>query len=67
MTASSFASQLRPHVERLGAPACADLCGVTRQTINLWLRGQGNPNAATQAGALLLLAGQGARPRRRRK
>lgn len=51
----SFPDQLRPHVERLGATEAARLCGVARQTVNLWLRGGGNPNAATQAGALLIL------------
>lgn len=53
----TFADQLRPLVERIGGPASAGyVCGVTRQTVNLWLRGGGNPNAATQAGALLLLS-----------
>lgn len=51
----TFAEQLRPHVERLGAVRCAEICGVTRRTIDLWTRGHGNPNKATQAGALLLL------------
>ena len=52
----SFPDQLRPLVDRVGGPTpAAEICGVTRQTVNLWLRGEGNPNAATQAGALLLL------------
>jgi DNA-binding phage protein len=53
----SFADQLRPLVEKVGGstPAAA-ICGVTRQSLNGWLRGAGNPNAATQAGALLLLS-----------
>lgn len=52
----SFADQLRPLVERVGGPVpAAEICGVTERTIRLWLRSEGNPNAATQAGALLLL------------
>lgn len=52
----SFADQLRSLVDRVGGPTdAAAICGVTRQTVNLWLRAGGNPNAATQAGALLLL------------
>lgn len=51
----SFADQLRPHVERLGTAEAARLCGVTPRSLQLWMRGEGNPNAATQAGALLLL------------
>jgi len=53
----SFADRLRPLVDRVGGPTrAAEICGVTRQSVNLWLRGEGNPNAATQAGALLLLS-----------
>jgi len=52
----TFPEQLRKLVERVGGPTeAAAVCGVTRQTVNLWLRGEGNPNAATRAGALLLL------------
>lgn len=52
----TFADQLRPHVEHLGAVEAARICGVTDRTIRLWLRGEGNPNASTKAGALLLLS-----------
>lgn len=52
----TFPELLRPLVDRVGGPTeAAAICGVTRQTVNLWLRDEGNPNAATQAGALLLL------------
>jgi transcriptional regulator with XRE-family HTH domain len=51
----SFADQLRPLVERLGTAEAARICGVTPRTLQLWMRGEGNPNAATRAGALLLL------------
>lgn len=52
----SFPAKLRPLVDRVGGSTeAAAICGVTRQLVNLWLRGEGNPNAATQAGALLLL------------
>lgn len=60
----NFADQLRPLVEKVGGstPAAA-LCGVTRQTVNGWLRGE-LPNLATQAGALALLrAAKTKRPR----
>lgn len=50
-----FAEQLQPLVESNGgASAAAEICGVSRQTINLWLRGS-VPNLCTQAGALFLL------------
>jgi hypothetical protein len=51
----SFTDQLRPLVEKAGGstPAAA-ICGVTRQTVNGWLRGE-LPNLSTQAGALVLL------------
>lgn len=52
---NDFASQLRPLVDRLGTPEAARRCGVTPRTIQLWLKGEGNPNAATKAGALMLL------------
>lgn len=52
----TFPSQLRPLVDRVGgSTVAAEICGVSRQIVNLWLRGEGNPNEATQAGALLLL------------
>jgi hypothetical protein len=60
----SFADQLRPLVQKAGGstPAAA-ICGVTRQTVNGWLRGE-LPNLATQAGALVLLrAAKTKRPR----
>lgn len=52
----SFAEQLRPLIDQLGSTAAAKVCGVTDRTIRLWLQSQGNPNAATQAGAILLLS-----------
>lgn len=52
----SFAEDLRLHVERLGTAEAARLCGVTPRSLQLWMRGEGNPNAATQAGAILLLS-----------
>lgn len=52
----SFAERLRPHVERLGTAESARICGVTPRAIQLWLaKPKSPPNAATQAGALLLL------------
>jgi len=60
----SFADQLRPLVEKAGGSTpTAAICGVTRQTVNGWLRGK-LPNLATQAGALVLLrAAKTKRPR----
>lgn len=52
----TFAEQLLPHAERLGAVRVAEICRVTPRSIRLWLRGEGNPNYCTQAGALLLLS-----------
>jgi DNA-binding phage protein len=53
----SFPTKLRPLVDRVGGSTeAAAICGVTRQTVNLWLRGGGNPSTATQAGAILLLS-----------
>ncbi len=51
----SFADQLRPQVERLGTAEAARICGVTPRSLQLWMLGQGNPNAATQRGAIELL------------
>ena len=51
----TFADQLQPHVKRLGTLRAAALCGVTPRSIQLWIRGEGNPNLATQAGALAIL------------
>ena len=53
--AMTFADQLQPHVKRLGTLRAAALCGVTPRSLQLWIRGQGNPNLATQAGALAIL------------
>lgn len=51
-----FPSRLCHLVAAYGGPTkAAPLLGVTRQTINLWLRSKGNPSLATQAGALHLL------------
>ena len=35
----SFATDLRPHVERLGTAEAARLCGVTSRSLQLWMRG----------------------------
>ena len=51
----TFADQLQPHVKRLGTLRAAALCGVTPRSLQLWIRGEGNPNLATQAGALAIL------------
>lgn len=51
----SFADHLKPLVKRLGTNEAARLCGVTPRSLQLWMRGEGNPNTATQAGAILLL------------
>ena len=53
--AMTFADQLQPHVKRLGTLRAAALCGVTPRSLQLWIRGEGNPNLATQAGALAIL------------
>lgn len=60
----SFSDDLRPHVERLGTAEAARVCGVTPRAVQMWMRGEGNPNAATQAGAILLLSR--AKPKRER-
>lgn len=53
----TFPEKLRLLVDRVGgSTAAAAICGVSRQNVNLWLRGEGNPNACTQAGAILLLS-----------
>lgn len=59
----TFAQQLKPLVERIGrgdarkgTAKAAEVCGVSQRTVQLWLSGGGNPNTATQAGALALLA-----------
>jgi hypothetical protein len=52
----TFAEQLKSHVERIGTARAAAICGVTPRSIQLWLRGASNVNAATRAGALLLLS-----------
>jgi DNA-binding phage protein len=60
----TFADQLRPLVERAGGPtAAATVCGVTRQTIFRWLRGN-EPNISQQTGALVML--RKAKPAKRR-
>lgn len=53
---AEFAVQLRAYVEVIGAAKCAEICGVTRRTIDLWKHQQGSPNRATQFGVLALLA-----------
>jgi hypothetical protein len=44
----TFADQLQPHVKRLGTLRAAALCGVTPRSLQLWIRGEGNPNLATK-------------------
>ena len=51
----TFADQIRPLIELLGTTESARICGVTPRSLQLWMRGA-TPNAATQAGAVLLLA-----------
>lgn len=51
----TFSEKLRPLVERVGTNDAAKLCGVTTRTLQLWMRGEGNPNLATQTGALIIL------------
>lgn len=51
-----FAHRLRPLVETVGVSKSAALLGVTRRTVHLWLtKPEKPPNAASQAGALLIL------------
>ncbi len=51
----SFSAQLAPLITAAGGPTlAAGICGVTRQTLNLWVRGA-TPNLSMQAGALFLL------------
>jgi hypothetical protein len=58
----TFADQLQPHVKRLGTLRAAALCGVTPRSLQLWIRGEGNPNLATQAGVLAILRKAKANP-----
>lgn len=51
----TFAAQLRPLVGRVGTTEAARLCGVTPRSLQLWMRGDGIPNAATQRGCLVIL------------
>ena len=51
-----FPTALRAEVERLGTNESARICGVTTRTLQLWMNGDGNPNLATMAGAILLLS-----------
>lgn len=53
----TFAAQLKPHADRLGSARVADLCGVSVRSIQLWLKGQREPNRATVAGVLGILKG----------
>lgn len=51
-----FAEQLQPLVEAAGGPTkAAELIGMSRQIITLWLSGDVVPNITTQAGVLFLL------------
>lgn len=53
-----FAVQLAAYVEALprGVTQAAELCGVNRRTIHLWLKDQATPNLATRVGVIGLLA-----------
>lgn len=53
----SFAEQLRPLVEKVGGSTrAAQIFGVTRQAVNLWLRDPDKaPAPVTQCGALEML------------
>lgn len=52
----SFADQIRPLVAKVGgATPAGEICGMSRQIVNAWLRGDVEPSKATQAGAVLLL------------
>jgi len=62
-TADTFPAEIRAHVERIGTAEAARVCGVTPRTLQLWMRGSGNPNLATKAGARLLLGK--AKPKKR--
>lgn len=53
---SEFAIQLRAYVDVLGVTRSAEICDVSRRTVHLWLKGEGNPNRSTRVGALGLLA-----------
>jgi hypothetical protein len=55
---SEFAIQLAAYVAAIpgGARQAAEICGVTRRTIDLWQRANIEPNRATRMGALGLLA-----------
>lgn len=55
MAYTPFKEKLRPLVDRLGSSAAARVCGVTPQSLNRWIRGSGEPNAAMRAGVLMLL------------
>lgn len=57
MTYDQFAAALRPLVDKVGgSTAAAEIFGVTRQTVNRWLRAEGAaPAAVTQFGALEML------------
>jgi hypothetical protein len=55
---TDFAIQVAAYVAALpgGARQAAEICGVTRRTIDLWQRASIEPNRATRMGALGLLA-----------
>lgn len=56
-----FANVLAPLVEKVGTGEAARLCGVTPRTLQLWMRGEGNPNLATKRGTLDILRGAAAK------
>ena len=53
---AEFQIQLAAYVEALGPTQSAKICGVSRRTLWLWLKGKVTPNLSTKVGALALLA-----------
>jgi DNA-binding XRE family transcriptional regulator len=58
---TQFRTQLTMLVASIGTARAAKICGVSPRTIQLWMRGEGNPNLATKAGALSLLQAEAAK------
>lgn len=52
----TFADTLRPHVERLGTAEAARIADVTPRSLQLWMKGPAEPNAAMRDGVLLRLS-----------
>lgn len=52
----SFPDKLRPLVDKIGgATKAGGVIGYPRQTVNRWLRGEGQPAALAQVGVLRVL------------